>query len=205
MTRRSGTSRGVLLALLSLGLLLPACGSSGAPHRPIASSSVSGTRAPDFTLTDQFGRPEQLSAFRGRTVLLTFIDSRCTTLCPLTAELMTRIQADLGSGTPVELMAVNANPQHTKVSDVRTWSVRHRMLHRWLFLTGSVRNLKAVWADYGIQAKVVHGDVEHTAVVFLIDPTGMVRTAFPIATRKGIGDEATSIATAIDQLVPSAS
>lgn len=205
MTRRSRTSRGALLALVSLAVLLPACGSSGTPPRPGSSSSVSGTRAPDFRLTDQFGRPEQLSGFAGRTVLLTFIDSRCTTLCPLTAQLMTRIQADLGSGTPVQLIAVNANPEHRKVSDVRIWSVRHRMLHKWLFLTGSLRALKAVWGDYGIQAKVVHGDVEHTAVVFLIDPTGMVRTAFPIATRTGIGAEATSIAKAIDQLLPSAS
>src|SRR5207248_2312516 len=38
--------------------------------------------APNFTLTDQFRRPVSLSEFKGKVVLLAFIDSRCTTICP---------------------------------------------------------------------------------------------------------------------------
>jgi protein SCO1/2 len=129
-------------------------------------------------------------------VLLTFIDSHCTTICPLTAQLMTTTQQTLGSGYAVQLLAINANPDFTSVSDVRTWSSRHRMLHRWLFLTGPLTELKAVWGSYGIQAEFVQGDVAHTAVIFLIDATGKVRTLIPIAQRQGIDAEALSIARA---------
>lgn len=186
--------------LVLLGLLLTACASTGnAVSTGVRASGgpASGTPAPSFSLTDQFGHPEELSDLRGRDVLLTFIDSHCTTLCPLTAELMTRTERALHSQVPIELVAINANPTFTSVSAVRRWSIRHDMLRRWLFLTGPVEDLRAVWNEYGIQAKVVQGDVVHTAVIFLIDSAGSIRGYFPIAQHRGIDAEASSIAQAI--------
>jgi cytochrome oxidase Cu insertion factor (SCO1/SenC/PrrC family) len=196
---------GPVLVLLMLGLMLPACRSdadlaSASASSPSPGRAASGTRAPDFSLTDQFGDPAHLSDFRGRVVLLTFIDSHCSTICPLTAELMTRTEQTLGSRYPVQLLAINANPDFTSVSDVREWSIRHRMLRRWLFLTGSVGQLKAVWSSYGIQARVVQGDVAHTAVIFVIDAVGNTRSLVPIAQGRGIDAEAVSIARAIRTL-----
>lgn len=41
--------------------------------------------AQDFQLTDQNGIMARLSNFRGRVVVLTFMDSLCKDVCPLTA------------------------------------------------------------------------------------------------------------------------
>lgn len=41
--------------------------------------------APDFQLTDQNGSVVNLSDFRGKVVVLTFMDSKCQDTCPLTA------------------------------------------------------------------------------------------------------------------------
>lgn len=196
------------LGVLLLALLAPACGSGGPAGSTSASSrslgpAASGSPAPSFTLTDQFGHPERLSDFRGRSVLLSFIDSHCTTICPLTAQLMTQAEETLGPAYPLQLLAINANPDFTSVSDVRAWSSEHRMLRRWLFLTGPAGELRAVWQSYGIQAKVVHGDVEHTAVIFLIDAEGRIRALFPIAEHGGIDAEALSIARAVRLLAAS--
>src|SRR6476620_10401136 len=49
--------------------------------------------APDFRLTDQFGKRVSLSAFRGKVVLLAFNDSECTTICPLTTTAMVDAKA----------------------------------------------------------------------------------------------------------------
>src|SRR5437588_7744800 len=54
----------------------------------IAGFPMTGDVAPDFKLIDQFGQTVTLSSLRGREVVLAFIDSRCTTLCPLTSEIM---------------------------------------------------------------------------------------------------------------------
>ena len=60
------------------------------PGTPLASA------APDFTLTDQFGRPVSLHSFRGKVVILAFNDSECTTLCPLTTTAMVDAKSMLG-------------------------------------------------------------------------------------------------------------
>ena len=46
------------------------------------------------------------------------------------------------------------------------------MLHKWLFLTGSLPQLKRVWNAYGIGAAVVQGAIDHTPATFVIDPQG---------------------------------
>src|ERR1700691_2626234 len=47
-------------------------------------TKLPGVPAPDFTLTDQFGRRVSLRQFRGKVLVIAFVDARCTTVCPLT-------------------------------------------------------------------------------------------------------------------------
>src|SRR5436190_7251353 len=72
---------------------------------------MKGNLAPDFTLTDQFGHAVTLSSLRDHEVALAFIDSRCKTLCPLTAEIMYDAKVALGTSaaSQIELVTVNAN------------------------------------------------------------------------------------------------
>src|SRR5438067_7576492 len=57
----------------------------GLAHNPNLDPGTALHRpAPNFMLSDQFGRPVSLSSYRGKVVILSFDDSRCTTVCPLT-------------------------------------------------------------------------------------------------------------------------
>src|ERR671938_128036 len=101
--------------------------------------------APNFTLTDQFGRPVSLSDFKGKVVLLAFIDSRCTTICPLTTSSMVEAKRLLGpAASRVALLGIDANPTATQVSEVRAYSLAHGMMSRWRFLTASPATLRRV-------------------------------------------------------------
>ncbi len=142
-----------------------------------------GTRlsgpAPDFTLSDQFGRSVSLHSFRGRVVILDFNDSQCTTICPLTTSAMLAAKAMLGAaGSKVQLLGVDANPKATAVRDVRSYSQVHGMVHQWRFLTGSLSALERVWGAYGISAKVQQGQIDHTPALFVIDPGGRLRKLY---------------------------
>jgi cytochrome oxidase Cu insertion factor (SCO1/SenC/PrrC family)/thiol-disulfide isomerase/thioredoxin len=133
---------------------------------------VSGV-APGFTLSDQFGQPVSLRSFRGRTVILAFNDSECTTVCPLTTTAMMDAKAMLGRvGSRVQLLGIDADPAATAVEDVWSYSELHGMLHAWDFLTGSLPQLKQVWKHYGIEAAVERGQITHTPALFVIDPRG---------------------------------
>jgi cytochrome oxidase Cu insertion factor (SCO1/SenC/PrrC family) len=135
--------------------------------------------APDFTLTNQFGRKMSLSDFRGKVVILAFTDSECTTVCPLTTQSMLAAKQLLGkAGDQVQLVGVDANPGATAVSDVRAYSQAHGMTNQWDFLTGSDKQLAAIWKAYDIYVAIEKGQVDHTPALFVIDSTGRERKIY---------------------------
>ena len=141
---------------------------------------INGDMAPDFKLVDQFGHPVSLASLRGQEVVLAFIDSRCTSLCPLTANIMYNAKAQLGaSASRVTLVAINANPAATSVATVQAWSINHGMLHQWLFLTGSPQQLQDVYHRYGVYVQVdASGNDVHDASMYVIDAQGHERLLF---------------------------
>ncbi len=139
---------------------------------------LSGSAAPDFKLINQFGQPVTLSAMRGHEVVLAFIDLRCTTLCPLTAEIMYYAKSHLATSaaSQVELVAINANPSATSINEVQSWSIKHGMLHQWLFLTGTAQQLQSVYKSYGVYNQVeAGGSVVHDPATYIIDAQGHER------------------------------
>jgi cytochrome oxidase Cu insertion factor (SCO1/SenC/PrrC family) len=125
-------------------------------------TSLPGPAAPDFRLADQLGAPVSLSQFRGQVVVLAFVDSRCTTVCPLTTVSMTEAVSMLGPAAArhVQLLGIDANPDATQVADVRAYSVAHQMMRSWDFLTGSSSQLAAVWRAYHVYVAASHGDID---------------------------------------------
>ncbi len=142
---------------------------------------MKGNPAPDFALTDQFGHPVTLSSLRGHEVVMAFIDSRCITLCPLTANIMYDAKVKLGTSaaSKVTLLAINANPSVTSVAAVQAWSISHGMLHQWLFLTGTAQQLQAVYHQYGVYVQVsASGEDVHDPAMYIIDAQGHERLFF---------------------------
>ena len=201
MTGRAATRRAVLAraaVLAACGMAVAACtsgasgasapGGTGQPGRGMpadnnpaldSGSSLGGVRAPDFRLVNQFGQQMALSQFRGKVVVLAFVDSQCTTICPLTTASMVAARQLLGAaGSQVQLLGVDANPQATSVADVMAYSRAHAMVNQWDFLTGSLRQLRAAWRGFHIAAQVERGMIDHTPALFVIDAHGRERTVY---------------------------
>jgi cytochrome oxidase Cu insertion factor (SCO1/SenC/PrrC family) len=131
------------------------------------------TAAPNFTLTDQFGQPVSLSSYRGKVVILTFNDSECTSVCPLTTTALVDAKAMLGAAaSQVQLLGINANPRDTSIEDVLSYSELHGMLYQWRYLTGSLSQLQTVWKDYSIGVTVNQNQIDHEPAVFVINQQG---------------------------------
>jgi hypothetical protein len=61
-------------------------------------------------MVNQFGEPMSLSQFRGKVVILAFVDSECTTVGPLTTVSMVEARQLLGAaGEHVQLLGIDAN------------------------------------------------------------------------------------------------
>ncbi|HEY4701352.1 MAG TPA: SCO family protein [Streptosporangiaceae bacterium] len=206
-------------AVVAAALALAGCSSGGSGSSAAASPSSSaaasnpnldlgttlGTKAaPNVKLTNQFGQAMSLSQFRGKAVLLGFVDSECTTVCPLTTLAMLEAKQMLGqAGDQVQLLGIDANPEAIATSNVLAYSRVHNMVNRWDFLTGSLPQLKSTWKSFNIYAKVVGDQIDHTPALYVIDPQGRERVVYltPMA-YSSITQSAQVIAEALASVLP---
>ncbi len=160
--------------------------------------------APNFRLIDERGHPITLRSFRGKVVILAFNDSQCTTICPLTTTAMVDAKRLLGPAAGhVQLLGLDANPDATSVHDVLSYSQAHGLLRQWHFLTGSLRQLGAVWKAYGIDVEIRHGQIDHTPALFMIDPQGRIRRIYLTqSSYSAIGQFGQLLAQEISHLLP---
>jgi cytochrome oxidase Cu insertion factor (SCO1/SenC/PrrC family) len=167
-------------------------------------TSLGSRSAPGFRLMNQFGQPMSLSQFRGKVVMLSFEDSQCTTVCPLTTQSMLEAKQLLGAaGEKVQLLGVDANPDATSVADVLAYSRAHAMVNQWDFLTGSLPQLKATWGAYSIAVQIEQGQIDHTPALFVIDQQGRERELYLTQMAySSIGQSAQVLADEIATLLP---
>ncbi len=167
-------------------------------------SSLGMKQAPDVSLVNQFGQPMSLSQFRGKVVMLSFEDSQCTTVCPLTTQSMVEAKQLLGAaGDQVQLLGIDANPDATSVADVLSYSRVHGMVNQWDFLTGPLAKLKAAWRAYDIAVQIEAGDIDHTPALFVIDQQGRERKLYLTQMAySSVGQSAQVLAAEIATLLP---
>ena len=204
-------SIGTVAALGALGLIIlgaaPMAAAQANPTAdPILAEAISGSAAPlnfpakPFQLTDQHGRMVSLASLRGKVILLTFLDPVCTSDCPLIAQEFRAAGQLLGANARhVELVAVVANPVYHQVAFTQAFDHQERLTQvpNWLYLTGSVPQLRQVWADYGIAAQILPAGsmIGHPDIAYVIDRAGRVREE--LDTDPGPGTTATKSSYAV--------
>jgi cytochrome oxidase Cu insertion factor (SCO1/SenC/PrrC family) len=194
------------LGLIILGAAPMAAAQASATADPILAEAIAGSTAPlnypakAFQLTDQHGRAVSLASLRGKVVLLTFLDPVCTSDCPLIAQEFRAAGQLLGSSArKVELVAVVANPVYHQVAYTQAFDRQEHLTQvpDWLYLTGSVPQLKQVWGNYGIAAQILPAGsmIGHPDLAYVIDQAGRVRAE--LSTDPGPGTTATKSSFAV--------
>jgi protein SCO1 len=146
-------------------------------------TGLGGGSAPDFRLTDQFGRPVSLSQFKGKPVIVTFLYTHCPDQCPLTAEKLHAVMLNLGSDAQkVAVLAVSTDPKGDTTAAALNFSKVHKMENYWHYLVGTHDQLSPIWSSYSVYAAPTPtstgGSVNHTSAIFIIDKQGHERVYF---------------------------
>ncbi|MDA8300297.1 MAG: redoxin domain-containing protein [Actinomycetota bacterium] len=131
----------------------------------------------NFRLTDQYGKTVSLRQFRGKVVLLSFNDDQCPDLCTLLAQDVVAANRDMGPrAKQVVFLGVNVNPFYPGVRYVKSWTDNHGLGQEanWIFTTGPVKRLEAVWKRYGVTVALDRKarTVQHSADLYFINPAG---------------------------------
>jgi protein SCO1/2 len=146
--------RGALLAAL-----LPTTALAHEDHKKHAAPRDEGPRAvklalPDTALLDQDGRKVRLRSdvLAGRVVVVDFIYTTCTTICPIFTATMGRVQERLADvvGRDVQLVTVTVDPVRDTPRRLKEYAAKHdAKLDGWSFLTGSKPDVDGVNKAFG--------------------------------------------------------
>lgn len=151
-------------------------------HFSGAEASPPREEAP-LRLNNYLGEPVDLSDYRGKAVLVTFIYTHCPDVCPLIVSHMKTALALLGpKARDVQIVAVSTDPRGDNRRTVAAFLKAHGMTGRMQYLIGSRAELGDVWKDWNIVAKPAKAGrdlVEHSALIYGIGANGKVTTLYP--------------------------
>jgi protein SCO1/2 len=173
---------------LALALLVSGCGGGGSTDAAVTLPRVAGADAvparpaPPIELTDQHGKPVDLAKLKGHSVLVAFLYTHCTDLCPIVAGKLHTAYSHLKKGERPIFLAVSVDPAHDTPASAATFNKRHRTAGEIDWLLGSRPELEAVWNAWGVKPEHNVKDpeeIEHNAEIFAIDPQGRIRALYP--------------------------
>ena len=136
-------------------------------------------KAPEFILTDQDGRRFDSARLRGKVIVLNFIFTTCTDVCPLFTVHLQQLQRKLDGrlANEIFLVSITTDPEIDSPQVLKAYAQRHGAdLKNWAFLAGSETELKPVWKSFGVQViRKGRGLVQHTSLTTVIDREGVRR------------------------------
>lgn len=174
---------GLALAAIGVALgswvaaLVPASAAFEAPTTPVAAPS------PDFTnplesvrLVRQDGAPLLPTALRGKTVLLNFAFTACSTTCPGTTQQLRQLQQAVAAHSPhIELVTVSVDPLSDTPETLKRYAQAQGVdFKQWHWLTGEPAQVQRLIQHFGALQGDSRKPEDHLTSLFLIDGFGRV-------------------------------
>jgi protein SCO1 len=148
---------------------------------PSAASIAPGTEVPDLALINQAGKRIHLGQYRGKSLLLTFVYTRC----PLPdyclrmsgnfAQIHKSMKGDAGLSRRLHLLTVSFDPESDTPEVLRAYGRGYAGTEDfadWEFATGTRDEVKAIASCFGLEYWPEKGQFTHTLRTALIGPDG---------------------------------
>jgi protein SCO1 len=158
----------------------PPAAAPNAVHTP-----ASGEDVPDFTFTNQDGKKISLSHYRGKTLLVTFIYTRCPfpDYCPRVTSNFDEIYKQIGSNPSLKdahLLSLSFDPEHDTPKVLRAYgfSAAHTkdaaLFKTWEFAVPTAQDLPKIADFFALTVKPENGLITHSLSTAVIGPDGKI-------------------------------
>lgn len=129
---------------------------------------------PNFTVTTQRGKPVKFydDLVKGKIVIISFIYTSCTDICPLTTARIAQLEEKLGDmvGREVFLISMTVDPKTDTPERLKEYAERFGAGPGWSFVTGRPEDIRAINYKFGDRSPILS---EHrNEVVIGNDATG---------------------------------
>lgn len=169
-----------LLAVLVLALLLSACRrEEPLPHLG---------QVPRFSLIDQSGATYDSSRLLGRPHLVSFMFTRCPSICPrVTARKKEILSLARAKEQPLDLVSISIDGENDTPAVLRAYAQKHALdLTAWSLLTGNATEVRAhaeqsfkIAVSGQADASKADFGLSHGSHLVLVDRTGQIRGYYP--------------------------
>jgi protein SCO1/2 len=158
---------------------LPAGAHGDHAARPVPPPGTVKVTVPDIRLQDQDGRAVRVKSdvFGDRLVVINFVFTTCTTVCPVSSATMAQLQDKLGErvGKDVVLVSMSVDPARDTPARLKEYAAKHGARGGWTWLTGRKGDVDQVTKAFG--AYTINVD-DHPALVMVGDPRSQAWTRF---------------------------
>lgn len=150
-----------------------------------------GELVPDFVLVNQNGKQIHLNEYRGKTLLLTFIYTRCTLndYCPRMSSNFAQVDKTLlktpGLYAKTHLLSISFDPDHDTPEVLRSYGAAYTERYtkedfkHWEFTTASKDELKQVADFFGVYYENDGKSITHSLSTSIIGPDGTIKAWYP--------------------------
>ncbi len=149
-----------------------------------------GDAVPDYGLLNQSEQPIHLAQYRGKTLLLTFIYTRCPIpdYCTLMSRNFAQIENKLAEEPDLyqktHLLSITIDPDYDTPAVLRSYGAAHtgkytdEKFAHWEFATGTKDQIKGVAQFFGLRYYADQDQINHLLRTVIIDPEGKVRKVY---------------------------
>ncbi len=130
-----------------------------------------------FNLVDQDGRPQDQRLLNGKWSALFFGYTYCPDICPTTLQALAQTKAQLGGAAKdLQIVFVSVDPERDTPAQIKAYLQTPAFAQPTIGLTGTPEQVAAAVKAYRVVVqKQGTGEgytVNHTAVIYLMDPKG---------------------------------
>jgi len=145
-----------------------------------------GDEVPDFALVNQNNQPIRTGQYKGKTLLLTFIYTRCPIpdYCTLMSNNFSYVDQELQKQPDLyektRLLSISIDPDYDTPAVLRSYGASHtgrfgdETFSHWAFATGSKEQVKEVAQFFGLQYYPDNDQILHGLRTAIIAPDGKV-------------------------------
>ena len=157
-----------------------------APAMPGAQMAKEGDEVPNFTLLNQDNREIHIKDYRGKTLLLTFIYTRCPVpdYCTLMSDNFAQIDRALGENPELygktHLLSISIDPEYDTPKVLRSYGAAHTERYQnetfahWEFVGGTKEQVKEIAQFFGLTYFPEKDQIVHALRTVIVNPDGKV-------------------------------
>ncbi len=135
---------------------------------------------PNFKLLNYDGKIIDNSIFIDKISFLTFVFSKCTTICPKIINMLKELNKNINNHKNINIIFITLDPWRDNLTNIFSFSKKLNFFPNEYFLTSSVNDINFLLDkfDIPISRNEIDGDIVHPGLVYVVDKNCNIKYVF---------------------------